>query len=182
MVENKNSVKEQLKSAFLRQLYKKKYLDITVTDLINEAQVARVSYYRVYNSYSEILDDIALDMQKKINQNILPIYLNKPETAWSIIITTIFKEFSDGNFLKMPPDNVSFLLSYFSKKQTIITGDNVSLQERYIFAANVGIIFSIASTWITLGCPNSIEEISEFTLNIIKKNFSDTNEITKRIT
>ena len=45
-----NSVKRKMMNAIVSLLGKKQYLQITVTDLIKEAGIARVSFYRTYNS------------------------------------------------------------------------------------------------------------------------------------
>ena len=54
-----HSVKSEIEQAFLRLMTQKSYLDITVTDIVQEAKVARVSFYRNFASISEVLDSIA---------------------------------------------------------------------------------------------------------------------------
>lgn len=58
-----HSVKSEIEQALLRLMTQKSYLDITVTDIVQEAKVARVSFYRNFASISEVLDSIA-DAQK----------------------------------------------------------------------------------------------------------------------
>jgi AcrR family transcriptional regulator len=54
----KRSVKKLMADAFVELLSEKDYIDITVTDVVNKAQVARVSFYRNFNSVSDIIDFI----------------------------------------------------------------------------------------------------------------------------
>ena len=54
----KSSVKKRMADAFVDMLSQKSYVDITVTDIVNTAQVARVSFYRNYNSISDVVDYI----------------------------------------------------------------------------------------------------------------------------
>ena len=48
-----HSVKSEIEQALLRLMTQKSYLDITVTDIVQEAKVARVSFYRNFASISE---------------------------------------------------------------------------------------------------------------------------------
>ena len=54
-----HSAKSEIEQAFLRLMTQKSYMDITVTDIVQEANVARVSFYRNFASISEVLDSIA---------------------------------------------------------------------------------------------------------------------------
>ena len=44
-----HSVKSEIEQALLRLMTQKSYLDITVTDIVQEAKVARVSFYRNFD-------------------------------------------------------------------------------------------------------------------------------------
>ena len=54
MSNGSHSVKHLIRQAFVQLMSKKPYLDITVTDIVKEAGVARASFYRNYHSISEI--------------------------------------------------------------------------------------------------------------------------------
>ena len=54
-----HSAKSEIEQALLRLMTQKSYMDITVTDIVQEAKVARVSFYRNFASISEVLDSIA---------------------------------------------------------------------------------------------------------------------------
>ena len=41
-----HSAKSEIEQALLRLMTQKSYMDITVTDIVQEAKVARVSFYR----------------------------------------------------------------------------------------------------------------------------------------
>ena len=68
-----HSVKSEIEQAFLRLMTQKSYLDITVTDIVQEAKVARVSFYRNFASISEVLDSIADATAEKLNIEFLRI-------------------------------------------------------------------------------------------------------------
>ena len=68
-----HSAKSEIEQALLRLMTQKSYMDITVTDIVQEAKVARVSFYRNFASISEVLDSIADATAEKLNIEFLPM-------------------------------------------------------------------------------------------------------------
>ena len=68
-----HSAKTEIEQAFLRLMTQKSYLDITVTDIVQEANVARVSFYRNFSSIAAVLDSIADAAAEKLNIEFLPL-------------------------------------------------------------------------------------------------------------
>lgn len=70
-----HSAKSEIEQAFLRLMTQKSYMDITVTDIVQEANVARVSFYRNFASISEVLDSISrrwiMDEMKETPEEII---------------------------------------------------------------------------------------------------------------
>ena len=58
-----NTVKTKIKKAVSDLLEKKPYTDISVTDVVKEANVARASFYRSFNNIDEVLDSIIDDLK-----------------------------------------------------------------------------------------------------------------------
>lgn len=56
-VKNKRetTVKDRIAEAFIRLLEKREYHEITVVDIINEAQAGRISFYRNFKDKDDIL-------------------------------------------------------------------------------------------------------------------------------
>ena len=67
-----NDVKTKMKKAMVSLLKRKNYLQITVTDLVQEARVARASFYRVYNSIDRVLDDVYIDLKHELLSLFVP--------------------------------------------------------------------------------------------------------------
>ena len=59
-----SDVRTKMKQAMVKLLEKKHYLQITVTDVVKEAGIARASFYRLYNSIDDIIDDIKQALMK----------------------------------------------------------------------------------------------------------------------
>lgn len=58
-----NTVKSRIKKAVSDLLEKKRYTEISITDVVREANVARASFYRSFNNIDEVLDSIIEDLK-----------------------------------------------------------------------------------------------------------------------
>lgn len=57
-----NTAKSSIKRAMLELLAEKDYNSISVSELAERAGVARMSFYRNFNSTDDVLEDIANDL------------------------------------------------------------------------------------------------------------------------
>ena len=67
------NAKEQIEKAFLDLLEEKPYMDITVTDIVKKADVARVTYYRNFDSISDIIESITDRMADEFVTELAPM-------------------------------------------------------------------------------------------------------------
>ena len=54
-------------------LREKLYMDITVTDIVTRAGVARASFYRNFNSINDVIDAISDEMSSEFIEDISPL-------------------------------------------------------------------------------------------------------------
>ena len=66
-------VTQEISMAFLELLTEKPFMDITVTDVVKRAGVARASFYRNYSSTSELLDSIMASFTNELKTHVLPV-------------------------------------------------------------------------------------------------------------
>ncbi|MGL6299693.1 TetR/AcrR family transcriptional regulator [Streptococcus iniae] len=80
MKEVKNSIamksRQELIQALLRLMKNNNYQLITVSEISDEAQLSRRTFYRIYDSKNDILEDISINCQKTIR----PFYKKKNTT------------------------------------------------------------------------------------------------------
>ena len=76
----------------------KSYMDITVTDIVQEANVARVSFYRNFASISEVLDSIADATAEKLNIE-LPLLKSRRKDIYQLSQNL----FNSGNSTESSP-------------------------------------------------------------------------------
>ena len=62
MAESRHLVSEEITNALMDLMAEKPFTEITVTDVVNRAGVARASFYRNFSSTGEILDLVLGDL------------------------------------------------------------------------------------------------------------------------
>ena len=60
------SVKHEITDAVMQLMAEKNYMDITVTDIVNKAGVARASFYRNFNSINDVIDTIVDEISDEL--------------------------------------------------------------------------------------------------------------------
>ena len=88
------SVRRQITNAVLQLMAEKSYMDITVTDIINTAQVARASFYRNYNSINDVIDAIVDEMSEEFVEDIYPVLNSTDERTWREYLFNHFYRFT----------------------------------------------------------------------------------------
>ncbi len=68
-----HSVKSEIEQAFLRLMTQKSYLDITVTDIVQEAKVREGFFLQEFRFYFGSADSIADATAEKLNIEFLPL-------------------------------------------------------------------------------------------------------------
>ena len=174
MVNNENySVKGQMAKALLKLMAKKPFLEISITDIVNEAGVARASFYRNYETSMDIVDEIAEKMSDDLIQNLLPILYEKDEQKWRDFLFDHFYTFKKEykNIENVKFENISMIFNSIEKKLQIKDIDNNKndLNDKYIVVAKIGLIQSITKKWIDSGIKESPEEMVNYIMSFITK-------------
>lgn len=161
-----NSVKRKMMNAIVSLLGKKQYLQITVTDLIKEAGIARGSFYRTYNSVDELLDDVILELGNTfLNLKVEElIKFNKKEELKSIIAYYL-KELKSGTvpFSNLLPENRHIIvgkLELLYNKYLNLEFKN--LDEKYLPFISLSSLYSAAIIWSKYGFKESPEEVADY--------------------
>ena len=89
-----HSVKHEVAKAFMSLMTKKTYLDITVTDIVNEAGIARASFYRNFNSIGDVIDLIVDDYFEDLMSDIFPVLNSRDERKMREFLFELFYNFA----------------------------------------------------------------------------------------
>ncbi|HHV29963.1 TetR-like C-terminal domain-containing protein [Acetivibrio mesophilus] len=173
MREQKKSVKSQIKIATVMLLNEKSYMDITVTDIVNSANIARASFYRNYMSIADVFDDIVDDIFTEIVAEVIPVLKSNDENGWRELLYSMFYRFPKHHSVGLgtKAENVNELLSRMSAKLQEIEKLSASqtIREKYIGFGKMGLVVNIIKKWMIDGRKESPEEMVNFVMTFITK-------------
>ncbi len=162
------SASEAITEAFLELMEEKPYMDITVTDIVSRAGVARVSFYRNFNSTSDILDRLADEAASDFSSHVLPVLLSKDERAWQAFLFQYLYYFGERQqrLSRCSPQNVSVLFSRMGDRLQAIEAGGVfaSLEDKYGVSARLGLLNNVIRQWMDEGMQETPEQMVEYLL------------------
>ncbi len=172
--EGRMTVKDMIKKALLELMAEKPYMEITVTDIIKKAEVARVSYYRNYNSIDEILEEIVEDKVEDFHMRVKPlIAYGSNRDKWTVFLRTILEsKLSMRDRLNMTKEaNKQFIFDKMDTKiqEKFLELGHEAAKEKYKLSAKMGIIHSVSNIWLKTGAKESPDEMVEIILDLVMK-------------
>ncbi len=166
-----HSVKREIIKAFMELMTQKSYMDITVTDIINKAQVARASFYRNFNSISDVIDTLIDEMSNEFVDDIFPTLISTDERKWREFLFEYFYRFA-RNQKKTAfanPQNISVMFSRMDAKmrQREKEFPSETLHDKYTAFGKLGLINNIAKKWMDSGMNETPEEMIDYIMSFI---------------
>lgn len=168
---NQSSAAELIAAAFMELMLEKPYMEITVTDIITRAGVARASFYRNYNSTSDILEHAIDRVVADFNETILPIMAGNDERAWRDLLFRYIYQFCEQHrrLASSRPDNIPILFTIMNGRIRELESQRATstIEEKYRITARVGAISNILRIWMDDGMKESPEEIVNYIMGFI---------------
>ncbi len=177
MYHKEKSAKQLIADAYLRLLNQKPYLDITVTDVVKEAQVARVSYYRAFDSLDGVLEFVLDGFYEKVTKDILPMFMRDKLDAWKTLLLKAYRSIKEDGFnvSHVMHQNSAYMLACLTRRfdfdKTFL--DSMTLEQKYMMPVNISAMFTCAKIWADSGYKETPEQLAEFVFGIIKRNLSE---------
>lgn len=168
------SVKDEIEKALLVLLSKKEYTSITVTDVVKEAKVARVSFYRHFSSIPDVLDTIADQTAQKFNIEFLPLMDTSNQRKLREFLFNYFYQISLNHeeMWALDAANISPVSKYLSEKlrKTFQVPDPsaASMSEKYGLAAKLCLLDGVAKKWVSDGLQETPEEMIDYVMPVIQ--------------
>ena len=167
----KSSVKKRMADAFVDMLSQKSYADITVTDIVNTAQVARVSFYRNFNSISDVVDYITDELANEFIDKILPVLNSNDENKWrEFLFDFIYNALNNrGKIEAINLQNTAVLFSYLNTKMQMYVNvnSNKTISDKYTSYVKACLINNVVKKWIDDGMVETPEEIINYLVSFI---------------
>jgi len=165
------SVKQEIMLAFLELLTKKSYMDITVTDIVGEAKVARVSFYRNFNSISDVIDAVIGGLFAEFMADVMPALMSADERMWREFLLKYFRRFADiqKRIAAVSFQNMSFMLLRMDARiqQEGLVPKYGTPREKYLAFGKLGLVNNIAKKWMDEGMPETPEEMADYITSFI---------------
>lgn len=167
------SVNTLIKKAFMELMNEKYYMDVTVTDLIKKADVARASFYRNFDSTSDVLDEIIDDMVNTLQEAFDPIITSDDQNAWREFLFIFIYEFKSKQkeVIANKPENAS-IIQFRLNNRFIQKANNIEyldLHDKYRRVSRLGLLFMVLKCWVDTGMEESPEELVNYLMEIISK-------------
>lgn len=171
MKKESKPARQLIKEALIRLMAKKPYLEITVSDVVRDAGVARASFYRNYGSVNDVLNDIMDKITSEISESMLTVFSGNDERKWREFLFGLFYRLSKEDFsmLTQNYENVGILLSRIN---TCIHEMNERLpsntmEEKYTPYGRMGFIMNVMKRWADCGMKDSPEEMVDYIMMFI---------------
>lgn len=165
------SVRREIINAVMELLEKKPYMDITVTDIINTAQVARASFYRNFNSINDVIDVIADEISDELIEDVFPTLHSSDERKWREFLFNHFYRFTrkQRQMGKIHPQNRNVLFSRMDNmiRQKEAELPSETLRDKYLAIGKMGLIDNITRKWMDNGMQETPEEMIDYIMSFI---------------
>lgn len=155
------AVKRKIADALLSLMRKKSIADVTVTEIVNAAGVARVTFYRNYSSKENVLTTLIDDALEELRAGRDYAEMECMTYAHALsAFEMIYKRRSDVSDL-YNSGFATLLLERLNDFHTAVAGAMPnSSADKYAVYLYMGAMFDIAVNWIAGGCVESAESIA----------------------
>lgn len=173
------TAKAAIQKAFLELLLQKAYMDITVSDLVNKAQVARMSFYRNFNSLDDVIESIVDDMAQDFNSDFIPVIKENNERKWRELLFEMIYRFIQmqkdfgipfQEFTKKHENNNVII---FRMQERIMQAEMelsmLTITEKYTAIGKMNLIHGVISRWALMGMQETPEELINIIMSMIMK-------------
>ncbi len=165
------SVKRVITNALINLMREKSYMDITVTDIIVKAEVARASFYRNFDSVSDVIDAFIDKFAGSFIENIYPALKSADDGKIREFLFDYFSHLADNQnrIFGIHPQNMTVLLARIDTKIRAagLVMEQGSVSEKYAPFGKLGFINSVAKRWLNDGMKETSEEIIDYIMSVI---------------
>ena len=167
------SVKREIMKGFMQLMTEKSYMDITVTDIVKKAGIARASFYRNFNSIYEVIETLADEVVDDLAEDVFPVLAGADERKYRELLFNYFYRFKNQqkNMEPLRFENLSVLFTELNKKTELKASEfsAETIRDKYCIAAKIGLINSITKKWMDTGAKETPEELIDYIMSFITK-------------
>ena len=169
--DEKYSVKREIQKAVMHLMAEKSYMDISVTDIVNTAGVARASFYRNFDSIYDVIETIADEISSDLIEDVFPVLAGTDTRKWREFLFNHFYPFikQKNDIVPLRFENLSVIFTELDKKteQKASLLSAATISEKYSIIGKMGLINSITKRWLDSGTEESPEEMIDYIMSFI---------------
>ena len=164
------NVSQQIVNALKELMKEESFINISVTEVVRKANVARASFYRNFNSTSDVLDALVENLVNRALEIGRPVLNDFSEETWSTFlheyVNNLFS--SKDDYLMMKPENSMLILNRFTSRLKSISGmlNSSSLDEKYNLPARMGAVNGVLMAWYESGEKENPQQIIDYLMSI----------------
>ena len=166
MAKKKSYVIKKISDGFLELLYEHPFADITVSDLVRKAGVARVSFYRNFDSTADVLELVVSEIIGKIYEITKPVIVDRDQSRWRECLYgyILFLNESQNYYNLLKSQNITMLLNHFieSVRELVTEKENDDLKQTYSLMAALSLINGVLIKWRETGAKESVDDIVNY--------------------
>ena len=147
-------------------MQKKKYEDISITDITNKAGVGRVSFYRNFNTKEDIIRTWIYNVTEDFLTNSNISFEKDTLEDYFIKLFTHLEKFKIETTLIYKADLFNLLKDEFDNRLITIYKSKYTDYKSYFIA---GGIFNVYYYWLKNGCVETPSEIANKLINLMQK-------------
>lgn len=165
------SVKREIMKALMGLMAEKNYMEITVTDIVKKAGVARASFYRNFNTINDVLDAIVEEVSDEVIEDIFPTLYSSETRKWREFLFNHFYRFlrRQKEMEGIRFENMSVIFTCMDnkiqQKETALL--NGTIRDKYLAVGKMGLIHNITKRWIDTGEKETPEEMIDYIMSFI---------------
>ena len=164
-------MKKEIQNAVMLLMTEKSYMDITVTDIVNKAGVARASFYRNFDSIYDVVDSIAEKISDEMMEDVFPVISGTNERKWREFLFNHFYLFMKQHkqMEKLRFENLSVIFTELDKKteQKASLLPVETINDKYTIVGKLGLINSVTKKWLDSGTKETPEEMINYIMSFI---------------
>ena len=169
----KSPTKDELANALLSMLKEKSFINITVTELVKKAGVARASFYRNFGSTSDVMNYLIDSFIQRMFVMIRPVIESPDNRTWRDFLFEYiyFLRSSENHYFQIQSDNMALLFTNFITKirDIKLSYPTENYSELRVLSAKLALANGVLIDWKETGARESTEEIVDFIMNCISR-------------
>ncbi len=160
-----------LRQALIDLMTEKPFAEITVTDLVTRASVSRASFYRNFNSTSEVLDLLIDDFFIALSDRFLPVMTSADDEIWRNFLFEYIYTVRENHKILIDclEINISVFFTRINDRVQLMDKERTykTISEKYCASGKIGLISTILIRWLTDDMTESPEELVDYLMGFI---------------